>query len=189
MPHWVWGPACIVLHSSTHSHPHSFLESRRARPARECRMWELSIVPWTLGNTFQRYIKYNGVDWRQCVLKCKMMPVLFMYQCVVRTPNRKQCDVFSHQFPSHNKLLSYGRFDVAWSTYDVTVITGYDIHDITATFHFWIYSVAFCLFREVTTQHYDCLRLIARYCTVTQSLALSNPQGDITDTGPLFTKR
>ena len=27
--------------SSTHSHPHSFLERRRARPARECRMWEL----------------------------------------------------------------------------------------------------------------------------------------------------
>ena len=26
--------------SSTHSRPHSFLERRRARPARECRMWE-----------------------------------------------------------------------------------------------------------------------------------------------------
>ena len=30
--------------SSTHSRPHSFLERRRARPARECRMWELNLV-------------------------------------------------------------------------------------------------------------------------------------------------
>ena len=41
MPHWVWGPASTELPSSTHSRPHSFLKRRRARPARECRMWEL----------------------------------------------------------------------------------------------------------------------------------------------------
>ena len=27
--------------SCTHSRPHSFLQTRRARPARECRMWDL----------------------------------------------------------------------------------------------------------------------------------------------------
>ena len=32
---------CAALPSSTHSHPHSFLQCRRALPARECQMWEL----------------------------------------------------------------------------------------------------------------------------------------------------
>ena len=32
--------ACTPLASCTHSRPHSFLQRRRARPARECRMWE-----------------------------------------------------------------------------------------------------------------------------------------------------
>ena len=36
--------ACIALPSCTHSRPYSFLQRRRARPARECRMWELSTV-------------------------------------------------------------------------------------------------------------------------------------------------
>ena len=43
MPLWVWGPACTALPSSTHSCALSFLERRRARSARECRMWELAI--------------------------------------------------------------------------------------------------------------------------------------------------
>ena len=34
--------ACTALASCTHSRPHSFLQRRRARPARECRMWELT---------------------------------------------------------------------------------------------------------------------------------------------------
>ena len=33
--------ARTALPSSTHSHPHSFLQRRRARPVRECRMWKL----------------------------------------------------------------------------------------------------------------------------------------------------
>ena len=33
--------ACTALASCTHSRPHSFLQRRRARPARECRMWEI----------------------------------------------------------------------------------------------------------------------------------------------------
>ena len=49
--------ACTALASCTHSRPHSFLQRRRARPARECRMWEFngSVVlgadesPWTCG--------------------------------------------------------------------------------------------------------------------------------------------
>ena len=53
MPLWGWGPACTALPSSTHSHPHSFLERRRARPARECRMWEFMadsrIYPYSAG--------------------------------------------------------------------------------------------------------------------------------------------
>ena len=32
---------CTALASCTHSRPHSFLQRRRARPAHECRMWEL----------------------------------------------------------------------------------------------------------------------------------------------------
>ena len=37
--------ACTALASRTHIRPHSFLQRRRARPARECRMWELVNVP------------------------------------------------------------------------------------------------------------------------------------------------
>ena len=33
--------ACTALASCTQRRPHSFLQRRRARPARECRMWEL----------------------------------------------------------------------------------------------------------------------------------------------------
>ena len=47
MPLWVWGLACTALPSSTHSHPHSFLERRRARPARECRMREFTGHRWS----------------------------------------------------------------------------------------------------------------------------------------------
>ena len=36
--------ACTPLASCTHSRPHSFLQRRRARPARECRMWEFMMM-------------------------------------------------------------------------------------------------------------------------------------------------
>ena len=35
--------ACTPLASCTHSRPHSFLQRRRARPERECRMWEFKL--------------------------------------------------------------------------------------------------------------------------------------------------
>ena len=41
MLHYAWGPN-TTLASCTHSCPHSFLQRRRARPARECRMWEFA---------------------------------------------------------------------------------------------------------------------------------------------------
>ena len=53
--------ACTALASCTHSRPHSFLQRRRARPARECRMWELEV----------RQVKISGYiePWHQLETK------------------------------------------------------------------------------------------------------------------------
>ena len=40
--------ACTALASCSHSRPHSFLQRRRARPARKCRMWELIHWGWVM---------------------------------------------------------------------------------------------------------------------------------------------
>ena len=44
---YIYATLCIgaytALVSCTHSRPHTFLQRRRARPARECRMWELAF--------------------------------------------------------------------------------------------------------------------------------------------------
>ena len=47
--------AGTALPSSTHSRPHSFLQRRKARPARECRMWELSTLIWN--QPFQQHFR------------------------------------------------------------------------------------------------------------------------------------
>ena len=62
--------ACTPLASCTHSRPHSFLQRRRARPARECRMWELSSLMDSI--IHMCYCKYLE---RMCITNVKLKNV------------------------------------------------------------------------------------------------------------------
>ena len=100
MPLWVWGPACTSLPSCTHSRPHSFLERRRARPARQCRMWELVrtlgvITPWVdYVAPRQRLIYYVKILLQ--IRQAGELLIFFcyssnMYWCVLSHQNRIGC--------------------------------------------------------------------------------------------------
>ena len=62
--------ACTALASCTQRRPHSFLQRRRARPARECRMWEL---------------------WRMAISQCQFDPSLLNPWYSGRTPRSIHC--------------------------------------------------------------------------------------------------
>ena len=60
----IW--ACTALASCTHNRPHSFLQRRRARPARECRMWEFAHIwlqkEYCVGNYFINTRNINAIN-------------------------------------------------------------------------------------------------------------------------------